>query len=131
MKTIIPKHVESGIFDMWVDIWPFRVKMWQLFLIAVWVAINFAIANSLMKKWMWKIPSFIIWSPWLLIMLFIAFFRQSELTIIPFLLKLTRTYIIQNTRTFQRNTIHPAEREIKLHFAKLNKWEEKQIEKKE
>jgi hypothetical protein len=54
-------------------------------------------------------------------MLFIAFFRKSELAIIPFLMKIIRTYVIGTPRTFQRNTIRPAQREIKLHFAKMNK----------
>ncbi len=131
MKIIVPKHVEWGIFDMWVDIWPFRVKMRQLFIIALWVAITFWIANSLMKRWMSAIPAIIIWSPGLLIMLFIAFFRKSELSIIPFLMKIIRTYIINTTRTFQRNTVRPAQRQIKLHYAKLNKWEEKKITQKD
>lgn len=131
MKTVVPKHVEAGIFDMWIDIWPFKIKMWQLFLIAIWVAITFAIMNWLMKNWLWKLPAFIIASPWFLIMFFIAFFRKSELHIIPFILKLIRTYIINMPKTFQRNIIKPAEREIKLQYAKLNRWEEKDIKQKE
>ena len=131
MKIIVPKHVEAWIFDMWVDIWPFRVKMRQLFLITLGVAITFWIAQSLMKKWMNKTSAIIIGSPGILIMLFIAFFRKSELTIIPFILKLFRTYIIWTHRTFQRNIIKPAQREIKLHFAKMNKWEKKQVIKKD
>jgi len=131
MKIIVPKHVEAWMFDMWVDMWPFRVKMRQLFLIAIGIAITFWIAQSLMKKWIWKIPAFIIASPGLLIMLFIAFFRKSELAIVPFLMKIIRTYVIGTPRTFQRNTIRPAQREIKLHFAKMNKWEEKQVIKKD
>jgi len=131
MKIIVPKHVEAWMFDMWVDMWPFRVKMRQLFLIAIGVAITFWIAQSLMKKWIAKVPAFIIASPGLLIMLFIAFFRKSELAIVPFLMKIIRTYVICTPRTFQRNTIRPAQREIKLHFAKMNKWEEKQVIKKD
>jgi len=131
MKIIVPKHVEAWLFDMWVDLWPFRLKMWQLFLVAIGVSITFWIAQSLMKHWMWKIPAFIIASPGLLIMLFIAFFRKSELAIIPFLLKIIRTYILNTPRVFQRNSIVPPQRQIKLHFAKLNKWEEKTIVKKD
>ena len=127
MKIIVPKHVEAWLFDMWIDIWPFRVKMWQLFLIAIWLAITLTIMNWLMKHWLWKIPAFIIASPWLLIMLFVAFFRKSELYIVHFCIKLIRTYLINYPKSFQRNIIKPAEREIKLHFAKLNKWEEKKI----
>jgi hypothetical protein len=127
MKIIVPKHVEAWLFDMWIDVWPFRLKMWQLFLVAIWVAITMAIMNWLMKHGLGKIPAFIIASPWLLIMLFIAFFRKSELHIIPFSAKLIRTYILWSPKSFQRNTIKPAEREIKLQFARLNKWEEKNI----
>ncbi len=127
MKIIVPKHVEAGLFDMWIDVGPFRLKMWQLFLVAIWVAITMAIMNGLMKHWMWKIPAFIIASPGLILMLFIAFFRKSELAIIPFGAKLIRTYVLQSPKTFQRNTTKPPEREIKLQFAKMNKWEEKNI----
>lgn len=131
MKTIVPKHVEAWLFDMWIEIGPFKIKMWQLFLIAIWVAITFSIMNWLMKNGLWKVPSFIIASPWLLIMLFIAFFKKSELYIIPFSLKLLRTYVINTPRTFQKNIIKPAEWEIKLAYAKLNRWEEKDIKQKE
>lgn len=131
MKTVVPKHVEAGLFDMWIDIWPFRVKMWQLFLIAIWVGITFTIMNWLMKHWLWKVPSFIIASPWLLIMLFIAFFRKSELHIIPFSLKLIRTYVINTPKVFQKNIIKPAEYEIKIHYLKLSKWDDKKIQQKE
>ena len=130
MKTVIPKHVEAGLFDMWIDIWPFKVKMWQLFLIAIWVGITFTIMNWLMKNWLWKVPAFIIASPWLLIMLFIAFFKKSELHIIQFFLKLIRTYVINTPKTFQKNIVKPGEREIKLQYAKLNRWEEKEIKQK-
>jgi len=127
MKIIVPKHVEAWLFDMWIDVWPFRLKMRQLFLVAIWVAITMAIMNGLMKHWLGKIPAFIIASPWLILMLFIAFFRKSELAIIPFWAKLIRTYVLQSPKTFQRNTIKPPEWEIKLQFAKMNKWEEKNI----
>ena len=131
MKIIVPKHVEWWMFDMWVDVGPFRVKMWQLFIIAIWVGISMSIVNGLKRSWLGTIPAIIIASPVMIITLFIAFFRKSELYIIPFIVKLIRTYVIGTPRTFQRNTIKPAEREIKLHFARLNKWEEKTIEQKE
>jgi len=38
-----------------------------------------------------------------------------------------RTYVLQSQKTFQRNIIKPPEREVKLQFAKMNKWEEKNI----
>jgi len=127
MKIIVPKHVEAWLFDMWIDIGPFRLKMWQVFLVAIWLAITMAIMNGLMKRWLGKLPSFIIASPWLILMLFIAFFRKSELSILPFWAKLMRTYVLQSQKTFQRNIIKPPEREVKLQFAKMNKWEEKNI----
>ena len=50
MKIIVPKHVEAWMFDMWVDLGPFRLKMRQMFLVALGVAITFWIAQSLMKN---------------------------------------------------------------------------------
>lgn len=131
MKIIVPKHVEWWIFDMWVDVGPFRVKMRQLVLIMLWWAATFGLASSFNKKWIWRMPAFIIASPILLITLFIAFFKKSELAIVSFTIKLIRTYIIWTTRVFQRNTIKPAEREIKLHLLKMSKWEEKKVTKKD
>jgi len=130
-KIIVPKHVEAWMFDMWMDIGPFRVKMWQLFVIAVWWSFAFAIVNWLKKRWLWTIPSIIIASPVIVLTLLIAFFKKSELYIVPFIIKLIRTYIINSTRTFQRNIDKPADYEIKIQFSKLNKWEEKNIEQKE
>ena len=131
MKIIVPKHVEAWLFDMWIDIWMFRMKFWQLILLAVGLWITFWIMNSLMKHWLWKLPAFIIASPWLLIMLFIAFFKKSELHIIPFWAKLIRTYIINTPKTLQRNIDKIWSWEIKLNFAKLNKWEENNINQKD
>jgi hypothetical protein len=131
MKILVPKHVEAGLFDMWVDLWPFRLKMWQLFIIAVGVGIMFSMVNWLKKSWLPTMAAILIASPVFIIAAFIAFFRKSELYIIPFIVKLIRTYVIWTPRTFQRNIIKPAEWEIKLQFAKLNKWEEKNIEQKE
>ena len=130
MKIIVPKHVEWWMFDMWVDVWPFRVKMWQLILLMLWWAATFGLANSFNKKWMGRTLALIIASPIFLFTLFVAFFKKSELAIIPFTIKLIRTYIIWTTRTYQRNIIKPAEREIKLNLLKMNKWEEKKITKK-
>lgn len=130
-KIIVPKHVEAWLFDMWLDLWPFRVKMWQAFLIAVWFWIFFSIMSWLKKHWLGTIPAAIIASPVMVIFLVLAFFKKSELYIIPFVIKLIRTYVIWTPRTFQRNNIKPSDFEIKLQFAKLNKWEEKDIEQKE
>jgi len=130
-KIIVPKHVEAWMFDMWVDIWPIRVKMWQLFIIAIWFAIFFGIVNGLKKWWLWTVPAVLIWSPVMIITLFIAFFKKSELQIIPFAAKLIRTYIINSPKSFQRNIIKPSDREIKISYSKLNYWEDKKVEQKE
>ena len=129
-KIIVPKHVEAGLFDMGVDLWPVRVKMWQLFIIAVWSAIFFGLMNWLKRWGLGTIPAVIIASPIIIITLFVTFFRKSELYIIPFVTKLIRTYIINTPRTFQRNIDKPSDCDIKLHFSKLNRWEEKNIEQK-
>jgi len=130
-KIIVPKHVEWGMFDMWVDIGPFRVKMWQLFIIALWTGIFLSIVNWLKKWWLGTVAAWIIASPVMILTFVIAFFRKSELYIIPFLTKLIRTYVINSPRTFQRNIDKPSEVDIKIHFARLNKWEEKVTEQKE
>ena len=103
---------------MWVDMWPIRVKMWQLFLIAVWVWLTLAIMKPLLESWMGKIPAFIIASPVLIFFLVLAFFKKSELTFIPFVAKLISTYIIDSPKRFQRNITKPDRTEIIVKYAK-------------
>lgn len=127
MKTVVPKHVEWWMFDMTIEVWPIKLRMWQLFLLAVWVALMFWMVNWLVKTWLWTVPAVIIASPALIIVLFIAFFRKSELYIIPFAMKLIRTYIIWTPRTFQKNIIKASEIEIQIELSKLNMWDNKEI----
>jgi hypothetical protein len=54
-------------------------------------------------------------------MLFISFFKKTELAIIPFILKILRTYVFQSTKIFQVNRPAPQNREIKLEYFKLEK----------
>ncbi|MFZ5341962.1 MAG: hypothetical protein ACOZBL_05595 [Patescibacteria group bacterium] len=67
----------------------------------------------------------IIASPLLIIFLFIAFFKFSELTLIPFISKMIRTYFIDTTQKFQTNYAKPDP--LKVSALYLKSSEAKQV----
>ena len=75
-----------------IQLGPFNVTMIQLFIIAWWTALSLSIWQTLVKHWLDKITAFIFILPIVLLTLFIAFFKISELSLIPFITKLLRTY---------------------------------------
>ncbi len=127
MKVVVPKHVEAWLFDMGIDIGPIRLKMWQMFLIAIGIGLTFAIMKPLMEAGLWKFPSFLIASPILIIFFILAFFRRTELTFIPFIMKMITTYIINSPRRFQKNTSGIDKSDIILKYAQSKAKDELDI----
>lgn len=121
MKIFFPRHIEWGFFNVNFQIWPLSVSMTQFMLIAGWVSISFSIAFSLINKWFDRAVAMIIASPVLLMFLFIAFFKFSELSLIPFISKLIRTYFIDSTQKFQVNYAKPDQLKVSLLYLK---WSE-------
>lgn len=125
MKIFFPRHIEWGFFNVNFQVWPITVTMIQFMLIAIWVSISFAIAFSLINKWFDRVSAMIIASPLLIIFLFIAFFKFSELTLIPFISKMIRTYFIDTTQKFQTNYAKPDP--LKVSALYLKSSEAKQV----
>lgn len=126
MKIFIPKHIDGWMFSMHISIWPFTVTIVQLFIIAFWVAFSLMIWNSLVKDGLPKVIAFFLVVPILLIFFVFAFFKLSELKLIPFIAKLIRTYFIDETVKYHINygKIDPVE--IKLYKLKHNEVVKKQ-----
>lgn len=101
MKTFIPKHIDWWYLNINFQIWPFNLNIIQMFIIALWAWFALYAWNYLVKAWVGKIPAAIVATPILLIALFIAFFKVSELTLIPFIFKMIRTYIIDEPIKYQ------------------------------
>lgn len=56
-------------------------------------------------KWGWsKITASVIAAPVIGIFLFVAFFKMSELSLVPFLAKIWRNKFLDTTKKFQANT---------------------------
>gem|GEM_PF-2596682 len=63
----------------------------------------------------------------MIIFLFLAFFRRTELNFIPFVIKMVTTYIINSPRRFQKNTSGIDKSDIILKYAQSKANEELDI----
>lgn len=103
MKVVYPKHIKKGIFaTMSFNVGPLTISVIQLFILALGIAISLAIFNQA-TKWGSKIVGMVVAVPIFLIFVIIAFFQISELSLIPFIAKLIRTYFFDTTKKFQVN----------------------------
>lgn len=94
--------------------WPVSVTIVQLMILAIWLWISLWVWNMLFKSWSSKAIAFIVALPILLICVFIAFFRYSELTLIPFSAKMIRTHFFDVTIKYQVNRDKPDPKAIAL-----------------
>lgn len=108
MKILFPRNIEKW-FLAWLTFTrgPITVSIVQLFILAVWWALMLAIFNNLTKQWFTKLSAFVFSSPALGVAAIIAFFKISELTLIPFFSKIIRTYFLDTTKKFQVNFPKP------------------------
>lgn len=89
------------------SIGPITVGLGQLFILVLWVAGSFAIANYFIKQGQNKIVAIAFASPLTLIAFAIAFFEVSEMGLIEFLAKMIRTHFFDATTKFQVNVEKP------------------------
>lgn len=102
MKVIFPKNINKWIFaSMSFQVWPLTITVIQLFILALGVASALAIFNSVGQdsRMIWLVVAI----PVFVLFVIIAFFKISELSLIPFLAKLMRTYFFDATKKFQVN----------------------------
>lgn len=116
MKVFVPRNIEKWRLNMNFQVGPLNVSLVQLVLIAVWAWISLMVRNGLVKTGVGKVTAIVMVSPILGIFWFIAFFKISELSLIPYLAKVWRTRFLDTNKKFQRNTtskIDPQEVAIK------------------
>lgn len=103
MKVVFPKNIQKGMLaGMTFQIGPITLSIVQLFVVGVGVAAAMAIFNSVSKtgsKAIGALFAVIV----LLIFVFVAFFKMSELGLIAFVAKLVRNLFFDSPRKFQAN----------------------------
>lgn len=103
MKVVFPKNIKKWMLaGMTFSIWPLNLSIVQLFVVGIWVAAAMAIFNGFSKSWGKAIGALLAIIT-LLIFVFIAFFKMSELALIPFVSKLVRNLFFDTTKKFQTN----------------------------
>lgn len=108
MKILFPRNIEKW-FLSWLTFTrgPVTISIIQLLILAVGGALMLAIFNNLVRQWFSKATWLIFSSPALLVAAIIAFFKISELTLIPFIAKMVRTHFLDATKKFQVNFSRP------------------------
>lgn len=108
MKIFIPRNVEAGRFNVSVSLWPLQISLVQMILLASWLWLSVVIWNTLTTNGLVERGvALMISLPILFIFVLIAFFKVSELSLLPFIAKSIRTYVIDTTRKFQLNYNRP------------------------
>lgn len=125
MKVVYPKNIKKWLFaGMTFSIGPLSVSIVQLFILAVGVAIALAVFNNFAKGWsrlVWIIFAlFILW-----IFIVIAFFKISELSLVPFIAKMVRNNFFDTKKKFQENYTRESPVDVIIKESKAG--EEKQI----
>ncbi|MDD3262464.1 MAG: hypothetical protein PHR61_01350 [Candidatus Absconditabacteria bacterium] len=103
MKVVFPKNIQKGMLaGMTFSIGPINLSIIQLFVVGIGVAVATAIFNSFSKSGAKAIGALLAIFAFLLFV-FIAFFKMSELGLIPFVAKLVRNLFFDTPRKFQAN----------------------------
>ncbi len=103
MKIFIPRNVSKWIFNMSIQVWPVTISIFQLIILAIWLGIWLWMFNTLYRNGVARWMAFLLIIPIFLIFIAIAFFKYSELTLLPFIAKMIQTYFLDVTQKFQLN----------------------------
>lgn len=130
MKVFFPRNIDWWRLNIWFQVWPIRVTLVQLLIVASWVAMALGIRNAMVKNWFNKLMAGIFVSPIIMLFLFIAFFKLSELSLIPFIAKFIQTNILDETIKYQINTTPIDQKDIAIANAKYEDNKKSKIEEK-
>jgi len=103
MKIFVPQHVEGNFFSSYVRIWPFELRLWQFLVILVGVALGGVIYTRMAKDPATKTLGMILGGIVFLFFLFVALFKISELTLVPFLAKKIKDHFFDTSKKYQVN----------------------------
>ncbi len=104
MKVFVPRNIEKWWFNMHFQLGPLNVSLIQLVLLAVGAWMALMVWNGVVKWSNSKALATILALPILLVFWFIAFFKVSELSLIPYLTKIFRNRFLDTNKKFQKNS---------------------------
>ena len=103
MKVTFPKNIKKWFLSGFsFSIWPFNVSIIQLILVAMWAWLAMVAFNAWQKAWSkaaWTAFAVII----LVTVIFVTFFKISEMNIIQFSAKKIKENFFDVTKKFQSN----------------------------
>ena len=98
MKAVFPKNIQKGILaGMNFNIWPFTVSVFQLFILAIGIAIAFVVFNQFAQS------SKAVASKNIILFSVFAFFKISELNLLAFIIKFIQNQFFDTTQKYQTN----------------------------
>lgn len=102
MKAVFPKNIQKGLLaGMNFNIWPFTVSVFQLFILAIGIAIAFVVFNQFAQSS--KAVGIFFAVLIFLIFAVIAFFKISELNLLAFIVKFIQNQFFDTTQKYQTN----------------------------
>ena len=122
---MFPQHIEKWFFSgvafsvMW-----FSISFIQLVILAIWVVFTlwvFSTFSNSDAKWVWVVFAIIIF----MIFAFIAFFKQSELTLLAFMSKKIKDNFLDVPKKLQMNYTKQDPIEIIIAKSKQEKWKQR------
>jgi len=99
---------------MSVQIWPASVSVIQLLILAIGMGLWLWVWNLLYKNGVGTYIALFVAAPIIILFIIIAFFKFSELTLLPFIAKMIRTYFLDVTKKFQINWAKPDPKALAL-----------------
>ncbi len=103
MKVVFPKNIKKWLLaGMTFQIGPISISIIQLFLLATGIGLALVAFNAVSKS-SGKGLATMVAIPILAIFLIIAFFKISELSLLPYIAKVIRNVFFDITKKFQIN----------------------------
>ncbi len=127
MKVFVPRNIEKWWLNMNFQIGPLSVSLIQLVILAAGIGIWLLAWNTVVKTWWNKWVATVLALLTMLPFFVIAFFKMSELSLLPFLAKIRRNRFLDTTKKTQTNDtkIDPLQVMIKSSHAK---YEDNQLQ---
>ena len=124
MKVVYPKHIQKWMLaGMSFQIGPINLSIVQLFIVGVGVAAALGIFNAFSKSG-GKAVGIILAIVILLLAIFIAFFKISEMWLLAFIAKMIRNNFFDTNKKYQVN--YDKQDPMKIAIKESKSWDQKQ-----